>query len=192
MTSWTPTTLNNIPEDELRQYVSEVIRSCADSQKEEPPPMPAKIAQFITAHVLLRLHNVIVEYRKQGVACHGWSKQALLAKVVGTFTGVRLSRADSEYIGNAHDYYLRDYVKKLTKAEKAEARALSRAVKAGRGESTHGCTSQTSDLLKAGNLQMQIWGCPQKHCYLRRRWLTECLPIATQTACSVANRLPCR
>lgn len=104
--------LNELSDEALRAHVEGVLRSLRDSSA---PPMP-QVAPFITNHVLLRLHNLVVSVRASSQVCPGWSKQALLAYVVGVFTGVRVSKSDAEYIGNAQDYFLRDYVKQVSKA----------------------------------------------------------------------------
>lgn len=78
--------------------------------------------------MLLLLHNFVVKLR-QLHDCVGWTKQALLARVVGCFTGIKLRASDAEYIGNAQDYYLRDYVRLMTKAHKSQRMARSRAEK---------------------------------------------------------------
>lgn len=121
--------LNQISEDDLRAHVDAVLLTLRD----ENAPAVLAVAPFITAHVLLQLHNLVAGARKLDIqASAGWSKQATLALVVGTFTGVKLARSDAEYIGNAQDYFLRDYMKHLSKAEKSEARATRRAALAGR------------------------------------------------------------
>lgn len=94
----------------------------------------------------------MAEARRQGHACGGWSKQAALAKVVAAFTGVHVCKAEAEYIGNAQDYFLKDYVKQLKKAVKSESRAVCRARQAGRALShTHGS--------RVCELKLQVYKC---------------------------------
>lgn len=143
-----PSQLNEVGDDILQAHVDTVLNSLRDSTA---PSIP-RTSQFITADVLLRLHNIIAEVRRQGHACAGWTKQAVLARVVGAFTGVKVNRADAEYIGNAQDYYLKNYTKMLTKARKAEAKARSRSEKLGR-EPPPGCGDRVSEL------KLQLYKC---------------------------------
>lgn len=71
-------------------------------------------AKFITADVMLRLHQILGDMR-QSHDCGGWTKQSSMAKSVATFTGVPLRAVDAEYIGNAQDTFLRDYRKAFGK-----------------------------------------------------------------------------
>lgn len=91
-----------------------------------------RICRFVTAGVMLRLHNFLVDARRQGNVCAGWGKQATFAKVVACFTGILVHKSDAEYIGNAQDCFLRDYSRALAKAHKASRMARSRALKSGK------------------------------------------------------------
>lgn len=122
-----PSQMNKISDELLRTHVAAVL--CALDGSIAPVP---RIASFITAGVLLRLHNILVRERLNGDRCSGWSKQATLARVVGCFTGVTIDKGNAEYIGNAQDTFLRDYTQAMKKAEKAERKAQLRARKAGR------------------------------------------------------------
>lgn len=124
-----PEQLNQISDDVLRAHVDATLLSLGPDVGYAVVP---KVANFITADVLLRLHNMVAEKRRMGHSCEGWSKQAVLARVVATFTGVKVSKGDAEYVGNAQDYFLKDYVKQLAKAHKSALKAASRARKAGR------------------------------------------------------------
>lgn len=119
--------LNQIEDEVLKAHTESV---CASLSAETEPSVPVQ-ASFITADVLLRLHNFIVDLRQSGNTCGGWSKQATLAKVVACFTGVLLKREDAEFIGNAEDYYLKDYLKALRKAKNTFAQQCARARKKG-------------------------------------------------------------
>lgn len=110
---FSPSTLNGLSEEVLRAHVALVLNSLA---AEQHPKIP-KFAPFVTASVLMRLHNLVAD-AKRNENCLGWTKQALLARVVGCFTGITIKRSDAEYIGNAQDYYLRDYQRRLAKALK--------------------------------------------------------------------------
>lgn len=124
----TPSELNELTDAELRSHVQNVLNALQDSAA----PAVQRVAKFITAEIMRRLHGFVIEARRNGHACGGWPRQATLARVVGCFTGVTVSRSDAEYIGNAEDTFMRDYVKQLTKAQQAQSRARSRAQRAGR------------------------------------------------------------
>ncbi|NDD65131.1 MAG: hypothetical protein EBZ36_14335 [Acidobacteria bacterium] len=118
-----PAQLNaSCSDDILREHVRLVLQELNNPNDEVSVP---KHARFITAEVMLRLHNLVVEARRHD-ACGGWSKQATLARAVGKFTGVVICKSDAEYIGNAQDSYLLGYSKALGKAVKAlrSAKAL--------------------------------------------------------------------
>lgn len=147
----TPAELNQMSEEDLRAHVDGVLLTL---REQNAPPVP-KVATFITADVLLRIHNLVVSARsKDSNSSGGWSKQSTLAHVVGIFTGVKLARSDAEYIGNAQDYFLRGYVKQLRKAEQAQIRAARRAIQAGR-------QAQPSDaaMNRVSQLKLQIYRC---------------------------------
>jgi len=108
-----------------------VLRCLNHLNNDGTPLNVPRLAHFVTADVLLRLHNFVQEARRQGDRCGGWPKQATLAVVVGSFTGVALRRADAEFIGNAQDSFLNLYTKELKKARDADNKQLARARKAG-------------------------------------------------------------
>lgn len=143
---WTPSQLNQIKDDVLQAHVNAILNTLGDVNAQSPP----RTSTFLTADILLRLHNIVATARRNGHLCAGWTKQAVLARVVGAFTGVRVSRADAEYIGNAQDYFLKGYVKQLTKAQRAEARAISRALKASK-------EPPSSD--RVAELKQQVYKC---------------------------------
>lgn len=127
----TPSDLNEISDNDLRAFATDVLNCLRDPSGQQP--LPAPHARFITADVLLRLHDIIVDLRRLQDS-GGWTKQAFVAKAVATFTGVKLQRCDADYVGNAQDTYLRDYKKTMAKAIAAERIARERARKAGREE----------------------------------------------------------
>lgn len=124
----TPSELNKISEDELRAHVTAVMRNSSDPTQN----LPLARAQFITADVMRRLHNILIETRLNNQNWGNWSKQAAFAKIVATFTGINLQREDAEYIGNAEFTYLRDFGKALAKAASAQRSLRYRALKSGR------------------------------------------------------------
>lgn len=149
---YSPLTLNELSDDVLHQHVVNVLEYLRDSENH---PLPSKVASFMTAGVLLRLHNTVVAERNACNGPAGWTKQATLACVVGFFTGIRIKRADAEYIGNAQDYFLKDFSRSLGKAIRAEKEARSRARRAGRAElPTDSIQSQ-----RIRELEMKIYRC---------------------------------
>lgn len=129
MSVMTPMDVHAISEDDLREHVNSVL-----AQLNDPTAATriAKIAPFITAGVLMRLHNLVVEARQNNNLCGGWSKQATLARVVGCFTGVHMKQSDAEYIGNAQDYFLSHHAKGMSKAISAQRMRESRARRSGK------------------------------------------------------------
>lgn len=91
------------------------------------------VASFVTLGVLLRLHNVVQHMRRGGEKCGGLTKQATLAMVVASFTGVRLRITDAEYIGNAQDNCLLWYIKGLKKGEELRPSGRLQGKEKGRG-----------------------------------------------------------
>jgi len=133
---FTRSSLNELSDELLRDYVARVLQSLREQQPSRVP----RIASFVTASVLLRLHNLVVAARMQdgrALGTLGWTKQATLARVVGCFTGITIKQSDAEYIGNAQDYFLKDYSRTMAKACKAEREARSRAKRSGRELSAH-------------------------------------------------------
>lgn len=127
----TPEELNDITDDALQSHVSSVLsRLTADVDDPDTRDVPP-VARFITADVLLRLHNIIADARLKGDRCGGWSKQATLAKVVACFTGVKLKRSDADFIGNAEDSFLHHYRKELRRARNSDSQEVSRGRRKG-------------------------------------------------------------
>lgn len=127
----TPTELNQIGEDLLSERVNAVLGMLCELSSTNLPA----IAPFMTADVMLRIHNLVEVARQHVQPTNGqisWSKQAILAVVVGSFTGVKICRADAEHVGNAEDSFLRNYTIALKKARQALANAQSKAKKSGR------------------------------------------------------------
>lgn len=168
----TPEELNSIDDARLSSHVASVL-SCLNDQV--APKIP-KIASFVTADILLRLHNLVAEARRLGDRCGGWTKQQTLALVVATFAGVLLKKGDAEYVGNAQDYFLKHYSQHLSKAEKAEARARSRALKSGK-ELAPGYKKRSLEL------KLQIYKCKfggvPRHGALCGPVLTQQVPFRT-------------
>lgn len=128
-----PSELNETSDDDLRSFAIEVLNHLRGPMNgQQANPLPAPRARFVTADILSRFHNVVVEIRRSHNDYGGWSKQAAVAKVVATFTGIALRQVDAEYIGNAQDTFLRDYGKAMEKAKGAERKARKRAVQSGR------------------------------------------------------------
>lgn len=116
--------LNELTDDVLSERVAAVLTCLAE---ERTPDFPA-VAPFVTAGVLLRLHNFVQATRRLGC-----NKQSSLAMVVANFTGVRLKNKDeAEYIGNAQDAFLRNHCLAMKKAKQAMATAACKARKAGK------------------------------------------------------------
>lgn len=116
-------------DDELDQHVQAVLDHLNDPASGR---RWKKVAPFITADVLMRFHNLVASARRAQNRCGGWTKQATLARVVGCFTGIDVKMSDAEYIGNAQDYYLKQYTKMLSKANHADTMRVHRAKKSGR------------------------------------------------------------
>lgn len=124
----TPSELNELTDNELGAHVSLVLHGLNNGSD---PHVPC-VAPFVTGDVLLRLHNLVQMARSKGDKCGGWPKQATLAKVVASFTGIKLKRSDAEFVGNAQDSFLHFYRKDLLKARNSDAQELARARKRGR------------------------------------------------------------
>ncbi|KAL3927927.1 MAG: hypothetical protein SGPRY_002609 [Prymnesium sp.] len=78
----TPSELNELSEEDiLRTHVDEELQRFVDPTL-QPLVAPA-VASYVTADLLLRLHDAVVEARKNGNGCGGLTKQAALAAVVG-------------------------------------------------------------------------------------------------------------
>lgn len=146
--SFTPAELNEVGEPELRAHVQAVLQVL---QNPAAPNVP-QFSPFITADILRRLHELVAEARSNGHACGGWSKQAVAARVVGSFTGVCIERADAEYIGNAQETFLRDYRKQLLRATQAKFKAEARAQRAGRAR-----PAQAEE--RVSQLKMRVYVC---------------------------------
>mmetsp|Transcript_8823 Transcript_8823/g.21156 ORF Transcript_8823/g.21156 Transcript_8823/m.21156 type:complete len:119 (-) Transcript_8823:164-520(-) len=102
--------LNKLNDEVLLARVVAVLNSLEEQTTQAFDP----IAPFITAGVMLRLHDTVQAKRGRGV----WSKQASLALVVASFTGVRLKNKDvAEHIGNAQDSFLRHHRAMMKKAK---------------------------------------------------------------------------
>jgi hypothetical protein len=93
------------------------------------------VAEEMTWHQMI-YHNSLQEARNGGHPCGGWTKQAALAKVVGCFTGVRMNKADAEFIGNSHDARLAQFASQLHKARSSDRREVYVARKKGK-EASH-------------------------------------------------------
>lgn len=119
-----PAELNSIGDDALLAHVTRVLLCLNDPSARKIPP----VATFITADVLLRLHNLTVARCRETNHNNGWSKHSTLARVVGSFTGVFIRQCDGDFIGNAQDYFLRDYVKKTAKARNTESQKAGKEV----------------------------------------------------------------
>lgn len=118
--------LNELSDDVLTERVLAVLASLDGDERQEGLP---RIAPFITAQVLLRLHNIVQKLRSQS----HWNKHACLAMVVASFTGIRLnSKAEAEHIGNAQDAYLRHHVEALKKVKQSLSVATCKAKKVGK------------------------------------------------------------
>ena len=144
----TPTQLNQLSDELLSERVSAVLEALETSSAHHLPP----VAPFMTSNVMLRLHNLIVSCRlgdRRPLPC---SKQAMLAMVVASFTGVKMKQECAEHIGNAQDSFLRHFVASLRKAKHALASAAHKARKAGRAMSAH-----NEDRVRA--LEEQVFRC---------------------------------
>ena len=111
--------LNNLSDPALRDRVLGAIQRISDPSA---PELPA-VARFVTAQVLLRLHNCVVEALQNGSRAAGWNKQSTLAAVVASFTGNKLKKENAEYIGNAQDRFCASHLKQLKKAMDAARKA---------------------------------------------------------------------
>lgn len=80
--------------------------------------------------------NLVASARSCG-RTGSWSKQATLAGVVVSFTGVRVKQCDAEHIGNAQDTFVRNYCNALTEAKQAFSTANSKAKRLGREPAGH-------------------------------------------------------
>lgn len=145
-----PVELNAMGDDELCQHVEAVIEELNNPNSERKW---FKKSPFVTADILMRLHNfVALARRRNNDRCGGWSKQATLARVVGCFTGISIQQSDAEYIGNAEDYFLHNYSKNLKKAASADKMQAHRARKAG-------TQLPTSHGHRESQLKLQIYTC---------------------------------
>ncbi|KAL3912832.1 MAG: hypothetical protein SGPRY_008203 [Prymnesium sp.] len=131
----TPKEINKISDSTLLAFVDTFLLR-AITQQHNTPPLPAAIEPFITAEVMLRLHNLVASARSCG-RTGSWSKKATLAGVVASFTGVRVKQCDAEHIGNAQDTFLRNYCYALTVAKMAFSTAKSKAKRLGREPAGH-------------------------------------------------------
>lgn len=59
--------LNTLSESALREHVDSVLRSLSDASA----PAVTMIAPFVTADVLLRLHNIVVDVRNSSGGVYG-------------------------------------------------------------------------------------------------------------------------
>lgn len=115
-------------ESDLRAHVNCVLSRLNDGGSVHDVP---RVAGFITADVLLRIHNLVVVARNCNDRCGGWTKQATMALVVGCFTGVKIQHSDAEFIGNSQDSYLGHYRKELRRARNSDSQERLRARRKG-------------------------------------------------------------
>ena len=108
----TPTQLNQLSDELLSERVSAVLEALETGSAHHLPP----IAPFMTSNVMLRLHNLIVSCRLGDRRPPPCSKQAMLAMVVASSTGVKMKKECAKHIGNAQDSFLRHFVASLRKA----------------------------------------------------------------------------
>lgn len=146
----TPSSLNSLSQEYLRQHVALVVNELNNADV-APELRAPTVARFVTAEVLLRLHNLVVEARRHN-NCGGWSKHATLARVVGSFTGICIQKSDAEYIGNAQDCYLGAYARAVAKAKKAQRTAMQRAKQSGKPLPPHSAE-------RVRELQDQVYQC---------------------------------
>mmetsp|Transcript_48031 Transcript_48031/g.118893 ORF Transcript_48031/g.118893 Transcript_48031/m.118893 type:complete len:376 (+) Transcript_48031:111-1238(+) len=126
----TPRELNKLSNDVLSERVTTVLDSLCEPRSPEPVQL-TKIASFVTANILERLHNLVQKARREHRT--SWSKQAALAMVVASFTGITIrSKAEAEHIGNAQDSFVRHHTHLLKKAKQSLATAECKARKSGK------------------------------------------------------------
>lgn len=176
----TPAELNKMTDDVLNEHVRRVL--CALNAGDDRATGVSCVAPFVTADVLLRLHNLVTTARNNGDKCGGWCKQAALAKVVASFTGVMLKRADAEFVGNAQDSFLHQYRKDLSRARNSDSQELSRARKKGLEKQPMRAAQQMQRIY-----QCRFGGVPRIACQESSRMPLKKLPVPIKNILPVAQ-----
>lgn len=176
----TPAELNKMTDDALNAHVSRVLHAL-NAGDDRVAGVPC-VAPFVTADVLLRLHNLVTTARNNGDTCGGWCKQAAVAKVVASFTGVMLKRADAEFVGNAQDSFLHQYRKELSRARNSDSQEVSRARKKGLDKQPMRAAQQMQRVY-----QCRFGGVPRMACEESSRMPFRKLPVPVKNILPVAQ-----
>mmetsp|Transcript_60113 Transcript_60113/g.106412 ORF Transcript_60113/g.106412 Transcript_60113/m.106412 type:complete len:133 (-) Transcript_60113:185-583(-) len=111
----TPSEVNQLPDELLRERASYLARDPPNTES-----LSAALVPFATYGLVFRIHEEVARLNNSGQCI--WNKQATVARVMGSVTGVtsKHSMKEWEYICNAVDARLRHYCRDLVKAKETD------------------------------------------------------------------------